>query len=68
MQPSAIRIGVSDSEPLIALGRLDWLAVLSVVFREGQVPRDVLIEWLRALHNTPIAFPTCVRMNHIERG
>lgn len=47
MQPSAIRVVVSDSGPLIALGRLDRLAVLADVFREVQVPRDVLAECLR---------------------
>ena len=47
MQPSAISVVVSDSGPLIALGRLDRLAVLAGVFREVQVPRDVLAECLR---------------------
>ena len=37
MQPSAIKVVVSDSGPLIALGRLDRLAILSDVFSEVQV-------------------------------
>ena len=47
MRPSAIRVVVSDSGPLIALGRLDRLPILAGVFIEVQVPRDVLAECLR---------------------
>ncbi len=47
MHPWAIRIDISDSGPLVALGRLDKLAILADVFREVQVPREVLAECLR---------------------
>ena len=47
MQPSATRVVVSDAGPLIALGRLDKLAILVGVFREVQVPREVLAECVR---------------------
>ena len=47
MPPSAISVVVSDSGPLIALGRLDKVAILGGVFREVQVPRAVLAECLR---------------------
>lgn len=46
-RPSEIRVVVSDSGPLIALGRLDRLPVLAGVFREVQVPRQVVAECLR---------------------
>lgn len=44
MQPSAIEVVVADSGPLIALGRLDRLALLGGVFGQVQVPRAVLAE------------------------
>jgi uncharacterized protein len=46
LQPSAIRVVVSDSGPLIALGRLDRMEILTAVFSEVQVPRDVIAECL----------------------
>ena len=47
MHPSAISVVVADAGPLIALGRLDRLPILVEVFREVQVPRDVLAECLQ---------------------
>ena len=47
MHPSAISVVVADAGPLIALGRLDRLPILVDVFREVQVPRDVLAECLQ---------------------
>lgn len=46
MLPSATRVVVSDAGPLIALGRLDLLHLLTVLFLEVQVPRVVLAECL----------------------
>ena len=46
MQPSATKVVVADSGPLIALGRLDRLALLGGVFEQVQVPRAVLAECL----------------------
>ena len=40
----AIRVVVSDSGPLIALGRLDRLDLLAGLFEEVQVPQAVLTE------------------------
>jgi predicted nucleic acid-binding protein len=47
LQPSAISVVVADAGPPIALGRLDRLPILLGVFREVQVPADVLAECLR---------------------
>ena len=46
MQPSATKVVVADAGPLIALGRLDRLALLGGVFEQVQVPRAVLAECL----------------------
>ena len=46
MPPSAHKVVVSDSGPLIALGRLDLLALLPALFAQVQVPHEVLIECL----------------------
>ena len=46
MPPSAHKVVVSDSGPLIALGRLDLLALLPALFAQVQVPQEVLIECL----------------------
>ena len=46
MQPSATKVVVADSGPLIALGRLDRLALLGGVCEQVQVPRAVLAECL----------------------
>ena len=46
MLPSALRVVVSDSGPLIALGRLDLLSLLPVLFTQVQVPQEVLDECL----------------------
>jgi predicted nucleic acid-binding protein len=39
-----MRVVVSDSGPLICLGRLDLLRLLPVVFSQVQVPEQVLLE------------------------
>lgn len=44
MQPSTTKVVVSDSGPLIALGRLDLLDLLSQLFEDVQVPQQVLAE------------------------
>jgi len=44
--PSALRVVVSDSGPLIALGRLDLLSLLPALFAQVQVPQEVLDECL----------------------
>jgi predicted nucleic acid-binding protein len=41
---SAISVVVADAGPLIALGRLDRLGLLTAVFRQVQVPHAVLAE------------------------
>lgn len=46
MPPSAISVAVSDTGPLIALGRLDLLWVLAHSFSQVQVPVAVLAECL----------------------
>lgn len=46
MPPSALRVVVSDAGPLIALGRLDLLALLPALFAQVQVPQAVLRECL----------------------
>ena len=46
MQPSAIKVVVADAGPLIALGRLDMLALLGGLFEQVQVPEIVLAECL----------------------
>jgi predicted nucleic acid-binding protein len=46
LQPSTIRVVVADAGPLIALGRLDHLALLGVLFEQVQVPELVLAECL----------------------
>lgn len=46
MPPSAHKVVVSDSGPLIALGRLDLLALLPALFAQVQVPQQVLVECL----------------------
>ena len=52
MPPSAHKVVVSDSGPLIALGRLDLLALLPALFAQVQVPQEVLIECLARPANT----------------
>lgn len=42
--PLALKVVVSDAGPLIALGRLDLLALLPALFAEVQVPQAVLDE------------------------
>ena len=44
LPPSALRVVVSDAGPLIALGRLDLLALLPALFTQVQVPQAVLAE------------------------
>lgn len=44
MPPSALKVVVSDTGPLIALGRLDLLALLPALFAQVQVPQAVLRE------------------------
>jgi predicted nucleic acid-binding protein len=44
LQPLAISVVVCDSDPLIALGRLDKLGLLFELFQDLQVPRAVLAE------------------------
>jgi predicted nucleic acid-binding protein len=44
--PSAISVVVADAGPLIALGRVDRLALLTAVFQQVQVPHAVLAECL----------------------
>lgn len=46
MPLSATRVVVADAGPLIALGRLDLLHLLTMLFQEVQVPRTVLTECL----------------------
>lgn len=46
MQPSVIELVVADAGPLIALGRIDRLALLGGVFGQVQIPRAVLAECL----------------------
>ena len=46
LPPSAISVVVADAGPLIALGRLDRLALLTAVFQQVQVPHVVLAECL----------------------
>ena len=46
MPPSAHKVVVSDSGPLIALGRLDLLTLLPALFAQVQAPQEVLIECL----------------------
>jgi predicted nucleic acid-binding protein len=46
LRPSATRVVVADAGPLIALGRLDILAVLANLFEQVQVPELVLAECL----------------------
>ena len=52
MPPSDHKVVVSDSGPLIALGRLDLLALLPALFAQVQVPQEVLIECLARPANT----------------
>lgn len=51
MPPSATRVVVSDAGPLIALGRLDLLALLQALFAQVQVPQAVLRECLARPEN-----------------
>lgn len=51
MPPSALRVVVSDAGPLIALGRLDLLALLLALFAQVQVPQAVLRECLARPEN-----------------
>lgn len=51
MPPSALRVVVSDAGPLIALGRLDLLALLPALFTQVQVPHAVLRECLARPEN-----------------
>ena len=44
LPPSAISVVVCDAGPLIALGRLDRLRLLTALFRDVQVPQAVLAE------------------------
>ena len=44
MPPSTDSLVVSDAGPLIALGRLDLLAVLPALFNQVKVPHEVLDE------------------------
>jgi uncharacterized protein len=44
LQPLATKVVVSDAGPLISLGRLDRLVLLSELFSQVQVPRVVLEE------------------------
>lgn len=44
MPASAISVVVCDAGPLIALGRLDRLGLLTALFHDVQVPRAVLAE------------------------
>ena len=44
MPPSAISVVVCDAGPLIALGRLDRLGLLTILFHDVQVPQAVLAE------------------------
>ena len=46
MPPSPVDVVVSDAGPLIALGRLDKLALLHALFHQVQVPDAVLAECL----------------------
>lgn len=46
MQPSVVDVVVSDAGPLIALGRLDQLALQQALFQQVQVPDAVLAECL----------------------
>ncbi len=46
MPPSAVDVVVSDAGPLIALGRLDKLALLHALFHQVQVPDAELAECL----------------------
>jgi predicted nucleic acid-binding protein len=46
LPPSAISVVVADAGPLVALGRLDRLVLLSAVFQQVQVPHIVLAECL----------------------
>ena len=46
MPPSVVDVAVSDAGPLIALGRLDKLALLYALFHQVQVPDAVLAECL----------------------
>jgi predicted nucleic acid-binding protein len=46
LPPSALSVVVSDAGPLIALGRLDLLALLPALFAQVQVPQAVLRECL----------------------
>ena len=55
MPPSAHKVVVSDSGPLIALGRLDLLALLPALFAQVQVPQEVLIECLARPANADAA-------------
>ena len=55
MQRSMRSVVVSDSGPLIALGRLDLLVVLPALFAQVQVPREVLSECLARPQNTDAA-------------
>lgn len=55
MQPSVRSVVVSDAGPLIALGRLDLLALLPAVFEQVQVPQAVLDECLARPDNLDTA-------------
>jgi len=46
LPPSATSVVVADAGPLIALGRLDRLTLLTAVFQQIQVPHAVLAECL----------------------
>ena len=55
MPASGLSVVVSDAGPLIALGRLDLLALLPVLFAQVQVPQPVLRECFARPENVDAA-------------